>query len=117
MSITVRLLIVAVIASAMAVVGMEMIALRDGHHGEFGTLKIVIPLSIFVWLVLSLLIRGRPILVGVYVGFLSPFLGGVLAIPPFGLLIVLTNLGICIGVGIVTGLLVAIVLRQWGGAT
>ena len=87
-----------------------------GYHAEFGTLKIVIPLSIFVWLVLSLLLRGRPLLVGIYVGFLSPFLGGLLAIPPFGLFLVLTNLGICIGVGIVTGLLVAIVLRQWGEA-
>lgn len=113
MNTAVRLLIVTMIASAMAVVGMELIALRSGHHAEFGTLKIVVPLSIFVWLILSLLLRGRPILVGIYVGFFSPFLGGVLAIPPFGLFIVLTNLGICIGVGIVTGLLVAIALRPW----
>jgi hypothetical protein len=114
MSTTGRLLIVAVIASVMAVVGMELIELRQGRHADLSTLKILIPISIFVWLVLSLVLRQRPVLVGIYVGFLSPFLGGVLAIPPFGLMIVLTNLGICIGVGIATGLLVSIVLRRWG---
>lgn len=116
MSTSVRMLIVAVIASVMAVVGMELIALRDGNHTNLGTLKIVIPISIFVWLVLSLVLRQRPVLLGIYVGFLSPFLGGILAIPPYGLIMVLTNLAICIGVGIVTGVLVALALRGWGDA-
>ena len=113
---TARLLIVAGIASVMAILGMELIALRDGGHVGFHTLKTVVPLSIGVWLVLSLFLRGRPVLVGIYVGFLSPFLGGILALPPFGLLIVLTNLAICIGIGVATGLLVAIALR-FGGET
>ena len=116
MSTSLRMLIVAVIASVMAVVGMELIALREGNHTDLGTLKIVIPISIFVWLVLSLLLRQRPVLVGIYVGFLSPFLGGILAIPPYGLIMVVTNLVICIGVGIVTGVLVALALRGWGDA-
>lgn len=95
---------------------MDLIALRNGTHTDLGTLKLVIPISIFVWLVFSLVLRQRPVLVGIYVGFLSPFLGGVLAIPPYGLIIVFTNLAICIGVCIVTGILVALALRGWGDA-
>ena|ERR1043166_10104334 len=114
MSTLVRLVAVAAVASVMAVVGMELIELRQGSHVDFNTLKFVIPASILVWMAFSLVLRQRPVLVGVYVGFLSPFLGGVLIFPPYGLIMVFTNLAICIGVGITTGLLVAIVLRHWG---
>src|SRR6266545_1901217 len=114
MSTLVRLLAVEVIASVMAAVGMELIELRQGSHTDFNTLQFVIPVSILVWMAFSLVLRQRPVLVGIYVGFLSPFLGGILVLPPYGLVVVLTNLLICIGVGIVTGFLVAIVLRRWG---
>ena len=114
MSTSVRLLAVGVIASIMAVVGMELIELRQGSHTDFNTLKFIVPLSILVWLVFSLVLRQRPVLVGIYVGFLSPFFGGIIVLPPYGLIVVFTNLVICIGVGITTGLLVAIVLRRWG---
>ena len=112
MSTFAKLLIVAAIASVMAIVGMELIALRQGEHTDLSILKMVVPLSIFLWFVLSLILRGRSLLVGVYVGFLSPFLGGILMVP--AILIVLTNLAICIGIGIATGLLVAVALRIGG---
>src|SRR6185369_3989639 len=100
MSTSVRLLTVGLIAAVMAVVGMELIELRQGSHTDFNTLKFVVPVSIVVWLAFSLVLRHRPVLVGVYVGFLSPFLGGILVFPPYGLVVVFTNLVICIGVGI-----------------
>jgi len=111
-SATIRQLIIAVIASIMAIVGMELIALRKGNHTDLENLKMVVPLSIVVWTVFSLMLRQRPVVVGAGVGFFSPSLGGLLVFPPYGILIVLTNLAICIGVGITTGLLVALVLRR-----
>jgi hypothetical protein len=113
MSTFVRLLIVSAVAIIMAVIGMELISLRDGHHVDFDTLVAVVPRSILIWIVFSFMLRVRPALVGIYIGLLSPFLGALMFLQPFALLIVFKNLLICLCVGAVTGALISLVSREW----
>jgi hypothetical protein len=109
-----RLGLVALIATVMAVIGMELIALMRGQHVQAEELQMVIPRSIILWIVFSFVIRVRPLGVSIYIGLLSPFLGGLMFLHPFALVIIFTNLLICIGVGVTTGVLVYFAARDRG---
>src|SRR5262249_42875442 len=107
------MLIVATVATVMAVIGMELIALRDGRHVDSETLISVVPRSILIWVIFSFMLRVRPALIGLYIGVLSPFLGALMFFHPFALLIVFKNLLICLCVGAITGAVISLVSRDW----
>lgn len=107
-----RLSVVSTIATVAAVIGMELIALRDKQHVDFDTLAMVVPRSIFLWVVFSFMLRERSALVGIYLGLLSPLLGGIIMVHPIALLIVFKNLVICLIVGAITGALISLASRE-----
>jgi len=103
----VRLLLTAVVASAMAVIGYQTMF----HEGpgwwplEQRSTYFVLP-SVALWLVLDPILSQRSYVTAIGWGLLSPFLGSLLVAGPAGLFGVLTMWYAALPIGVITGLLV-----------
>jgi hypothetical protein len=111
----IRLLLTAVVASVMALIGYQLMF----HEGpgwwrlDQQSTYFVLP-SIALWLVLAPLLSRQTYVTAVGWGVVSPFLGSLLVAGPAGLFIVLAMWYATLPVGVVTGLLVRLCVSAGG---